>query len=102
MTQVNRQAYSAALQDVAELAEARISPSYMRQLDHILAEPGAIDQARSIIPTELAANGLGLQETMRLLQHIVVPALAQGHSGPRYYGFVTVSLIFREEGPSAG
>jgi hypothetical protein len=35
---------------------------------------------------DLPAAGLGTSETFAHLQSTIVPHLAQGHAGPRYYG----------------
>jgi glutamate/tyrosine decarboxylase-like PLP-dependent enzyme len=64
-----------------------------------------IDAALTGLPSELNHAGLGLEATLKLLldtvsrvsvllethQNVrqVVPALSPGHSGPRYFGFVT-------------
>lgn len=53
------------------------------------AHPDSLKHARGILPTTLPDGGLGEEATSDLLYKTIVPALAPGHAGPRYFGFVT-------------
>lgn len=58
-----------------------------------IASSEAITQAMKKLPTSLAQQGMGMEATMRLLLDDVAPALAPGHAGPRYFGFVTGGVL---------
>jgi hypothetical protein len=42
----------------------------------------------------LPSIGLGTADTIAHLQRTILPNLAQGHAGPRYYGTLVISLAY--------
>ncbi|KAF8319744.1 PLP-dependent transferase [Clavulina sp. PMI_390] len=54
----------------------------------VIAAPDAIDKAFAEIPNNLPEKGVGTSQALEFVERIVVPALATGHAGPRYFGFV--------------
>lgn len=80
--------FEGELQRVCALALAR-----QRTLGELptIASPSAIEHGLGALPCRLPAEGeeMGLGKAMDVLLDTVVPSLAQGQAGPRYFGFVT-------------
>lgn len=56
-----------------------------------IAKAAAIQEGLQSLPTRLPNEGdqLGLEKTLDLLFTTIIPTLASGQAGPRYFGFVT-------------
>lgn len=49
-----------------------------------IASPAAIQHAISELPSHLPNSGFGTDQTIDYVERVILPALASGHSGPRY------------------
>jgi glutamate/tyrosine decarboxylase-like PLP-dependent enzyme len=56
---------------------------------NVLPSPEALYSARAALITQLSDHGLGEEQTQKLLQDSICPALSGNSQTPNYYGFVT-------------
>ncbi|KAG9100247.1 hypothetical protein FS749_015885 [Ceratobasidium sp. UAMH 11750] len=54
-----------------------------------IAHTSSIQTALESLPKSLPATGLGTEETIKYVREKIAPGFATGHTGPRYFGFVT-------------
>ncbi|KAF8490899.1 pyridoxal phosphate-dependent transferase [Gautieria morchelliformis] len=54
-----------------------------------VADPHDVQAALEALPPSLPERGLGPQEALKVILRDVIPGLAPGHLGPRYFGFIT-------------
>lgn len=79
-----------AVKNLAQLAASRLQG--LRQLPTI-ASPESLDNAVRKLPRRLTDQGCGLESAVQLMLSDLAPALAEGHAGPRYFGFVTGGVL---------
>ncbi|KAF8585064.1 PLP-dependent transferase [Ramaria rubella] len=53
------------------------------------ADPQEIQASLAALPSSLPEEGLGSSKALDVVLKDVVPGLAPGHAGPRYFGFIT-------------
>ncbi|KDN47758.1 PLP-dependent transferase [Tilletiaria anomala UBC 951] len=84
----------AELSDILDELKA-LAVTRSRQLHDLptIAAAADIEHALSTLPRTLPADGAGLKGTWDLLRKEVAPALAPGHAGSRYFGFVTGGVL---------
>jgi hypothetical protein len=88
--------FNAALETIPELVK-----KHLRELDNTSTTSTAPVTANLDKPPPLPclpSHGYGITDTFRHLQSTVLPSLAQGHAGPRYYGTVALpsSIIYTD------
>ncbi|KAG8740297.1 hypothetical protein FRC10_004515 [Ceratobasidium sp. 414] len=54
-----------------------------------VAHASSIQTALESLPKSLPAAGLGTEEAIKYVREKIAPGFAAGHTGPRYFGFVT-------------
>ncbi|KAF8752520.1 Pyridoxal-dependent decarboxylase conserved domain [Rhizoctonia solani] len=78
------------LSSILELASARQSDLLTTPTIAHLAD---IQNALATLPKQVPLSGLGTKHALDLVRENVVPGLAIGQAGPRYYGFVTGGVL---------
>ncbi|KAB5590679.1 hypothetical protein CTheo_5875 [Ceratobasidium theobromae] len=81
---------AATLSSILDLAAGRRSnigtaPTIASLLD--------IENALSVLPETVPSSGLGTEEALKFVRENIVPGLATGQAGPRYFGFVTGGVV---------
>jgi hypothetical protein len=76
-------AFVAALHTIPELVKKHLQELENRTTTSVQVTANLVKPP--LLP-ELPANGFGVTKTFDHLQTTILPSLAQGHAGPRYYG----------------
>jgi hypothetical protein len=82
--------FNAALETIPEIVK-----KHLRELDYT-ATTSSVPVTANLdkLPQlpRLPSHGYGISDTFHHLQSTVLPSLAQGHAGPRYYGNIAYIL----------
>ncbi|CUA77030.1 hypothetical protein RSOLAG22IIIB_06466 [Rhizoctonia solani] len=78
------------LSSILELAASRRSDLNTTPTIAYLAD---IQSALAALPKTVPLSGLGTEQALKFVRENVVPGLAVGHAGPRYFGFVTGGVL---------
>lgn len=87
------QQLSSLLQEVQQLTLSRYGSSSGALSLPTIADPKDLDRGIVYLSSELPSQGWGLEKTGSYLLDQVVPTLAPGQSGSRYFGFVTGGVL---------
>ncbi|KAG9121847.1 hypothetical protein FRC07_002028, partial [Ceratobasidium sp. 392] len=77
---------SSTLASIFELAISRRTDLHAAPTT---SHTSSIQTALESLPKSLLAIGLGMEEAIKYVREKIVPGFATGHTGPRYFGFVT-------------
>lgn len=80
-------------EEVERIANLTVKRHDMLSMAAPTADISASQTAVSALPPSLPEGGMGLSGALELVHHTLVPALAEGQAGPRYFGFVTGGVL---------